>query len=159
MQKYKCYSFISILALFLFLSACDDVNKQDVDKVNLYQDDKLIYTFTKTDDTKEIGILVNAVNKVKKQDGALDMPPSDYTIDFILDDQEDAHYSIWLDKDSVFIMKNSSEYVQLSSSTSERVAEVITEYRATGSSVRIIYLALAIPILIGAFMLFELRRK
>lgn len=143
----------------LFVSGCDHISRKNVVEIHLYEDDQVIHTY-KEEDKNELSILVNAVNKTKKQSGVLDMPASDYKLGFVLKDGQIKDYLVW-DNEDVFIMKDSSHYVQLSASQSENVSHVLTKFKVPESSGlntrHLIMITLAIPALISLVMIIGLR--
>ncbi len=146
-----------IILMFALLSACNNVDYGSVREANLYQDENRIFKFTDNEHAEEIRVLVKVVNKVRSQVGMVDMPRSDYQLEFVLDDGEAMRYSLWIDPDSSFLFENStSDYVELSSSDTEKLNQVITELDASGiKHFNFYYLVMLIPVLIVIPMLFD----
>ncbi|WP_156914232.1 hypothetical protein [Paucisalibacillus globulus] len=86
------------------------------------------------------------------------MPPSDYQLEFILEDGENMDYSLWGDPDSSTILENSTlEYVELAHSDTGKLNQVVTEFDASGTNhFNFYYFAMAIPLLIVIPMLIDI---
>ncbi|WP_010094218.1 hypothetical protein [Ornithinibacillus scapharcae] len=152
---------IVIFWLFLVvfvLTACSNLSKNTISEVEIIQDDNSIHTFTKEGHSKELSILIKAANKVKNQRGEVDMPPSDYSLEFKIQNGETQIYSLWLDSDSAFLLENTtSDYVQLSSSYAENLIQIVTEHHANGiTTFNVYFLVAGIPILILLLMLVDM---
>jgi hypothetical protein len=152
---------VGTMLMFALLSACNNVNYGSVREANLYQDENSIFKFTDNEHAEEIRVLVKVINKVRSQAGMVDMPRSDYQLEFVLDDGEARGYSVWIDPDSSFVMENStSYYVELSSSDTEKLNQVITEFDASGiKHFNFYYLVMLIPVLVVIPIVFDILRK
>lgn len=153
---------ISVLFLLLLLvtavTGCNNLSNSNIKEVEIIQEDNTIQTFTKEEHSKEISILVRAVNKVKNQRAELDMPPSDYSLAFTNNTGETLIYSLWLDDDSAFLLANAtSDFVQLSSSYAEKLKQIVTDHHAKGiPTVNFYFLVAIFPVLILLLMLADM---
>jgi hypothetical protein len=151
--------FVTIMVVFIFVvSGCGKVNRGSVSEANLLQDGEVIFKYTQDEHSDEMKVLIKMVNKVRKQHGMVDMPPSDYQLEFVLEDGENISYSLWSDPDSSTILENSSsEYVELSHSDTGKLNQVVTEFDASGTNhFNFYYFAMAIPLLIVIPMLMDM---
>ncbi|MYL54935.1 hypothetical protein GLW08_16495 [Pontibacillus yanchengensis] len=135
---------ISIL-IFLFISslvACgsnkvEDSNgdKQEVNSVNVYkqefdeEDSKktLLFTLQKDKNKNKLDKFIKAANEVKYQTSRVDMPPSDYKLEFGLANNKKVSYSLWLEPnfEGGFIMEDSSHFAQFNQATSKELLNII----------------------------------
>ena len=85
--------FVTVMVVFIFVvSGCGKVHRGSVSEANLLQDGEVIFKYTQDEHSDEMKVLVKMVNKVRKQLGMVDMPPSDYQLEFVLEDEEDISY-------------------------------------------------------------------
>ena len=147
-----------MVVFIIVMSACSNVNRGSVSEANLFQDGEVIFKYTQDEHSNEIKVLVKMVNKARKQVGMIDMPKSDYKLEFALDDGKTMGYSLWFFQDSSTILENStSDYVELSSSNTKKLKQVVTEFDASGTNhFSIYYLAMAIPLLFVIPMLIDM---
>lgn len=134
MRRFR-YEAIIILSLFVLVgvTGCHSTwNGNKPEKVLIYEyqsQDSYELLREVNENTEEAKVLINLAQDVKEQDDRMDLPPSDYRLDFSLDNGDTISYSLWLNQDlgSGVIMEKPSRFAEISTLDVNKLDDILRD--------------------------------
>ncbi|KGP90671.1 hypothetical protein N780_04410 [Pontibacillus chungwhensis BH030062] len=133
----RWFRYEAIIILFLFvligLTGCHATwNGNKPEKVLIYEyqsEDSYELLREVNENTEEAKVLINLAQDVKEQNDRMDLPSSDYRLDFSLDNGDTISYSLWLNQDlgSGVIMEKPSRFAEISSSDVNKLDDILRD--------------------------------
>ncbi|WP_345239277.1 hypothetical protein [Pontibacillus salipaludis] len=134
MRRFR-YEVIIILFLFVLIGligchATWNGNKPEKVLVYKYQSENSYELLKEINvNMEEAKVLIKLAQDVKEQDDRMDLPPSDYRLDFSLDNGDTISYSLWLNQDlgSGVIMEKPSRFAEISTSGVNKLDDILRD--------------------------------